>query len=75
MFAYIMIKEIIPIEDHLIDIGEVAAVTNSATIAEALERAARSGLERRWAGDGFETIGNEELSIIVFEVASRNGMN
>ena len=55
-------KEIIPIEDHSIDIGEVVAVSNSATIAEALERAARSGLERRLVDDGFETVGNEELA-------------
>jgi len=53
----------------------VAAVTNSATIAEALERAARSGFERRWVEDGFETMGHEELADIVFEVVSRNGMN
>ena len=67
--------EPIPVEDHSIDIGEVAAVTNSATIAEAFERAARSGLERTWVNYGFETIGNEELANIVFEVVSHNGVD
>ena len=44
----------------------MATVTNSATIAEALEQTARSGLERRWVYDGFETVGNEELATIAF---------
>ena len=67
--------ETIPVEDHFIDIGEAVAVTNSVTIAEALERAARSGLERTWVNDQFETIGNEELANIVLEVVSQNGMD
>ena len=33
-------------DDYLIVIGEVMAVTNSPTIADALEEAARSGLSR-----------------------------
>ena len=51
--------EVIPVEGHLVEIGEVVAVTNSAAIAEALEQAARSGLERTWVYDGFETVGSE----------------
>ena len=66
-------KEIILNGDHLTEIGEVVAVTNSVTIAEALEQAARSGLGRRWVYDGFETVGSEEVANIVFEVVSRSG--
>ena len=50
-------------------------MTNSVTIAEALEQAARCGLERKWMNDQFETIGNEELTNIVFGVASQNVVN
>ena len=52
-------KEVVPVQDYLIAIGEVVAVTNSTAIAEAFEQAARSGLERKWVYDGFETVGNE----------------
>jgi len=72
-------KEVFPstmlnaVEDHLIGIGEVVAVTNSVVIAEALERAARSGLERKWVCDGFETVGSEGVANGVFEAVSRSG--
>ena len=34
-------------EDHVIAVGEVVAITDLPVIAEALEQAARSGLERK----------------------------
>ena len=62
-------------EGHLIGIGEVVAITNSPIIAEALEQAARSGLERIWVRKGFETVGSEGVANIVFEAVSRSGTN
>ena len=57
----------------MVEIGEAVAVTNSATIAEALEQAARSGLERKWVYDGFETVGSEGVANVVCEAVSRSG--
>ena len=51
------------------------AVTISVVIAEALERSARSGLERKWVRDGFETDGSEGVANVVFEAVSRSGTN
>ena len=74
-------REVVPsnmlnsVEDHLIGIGEVVAATNPAAIAEALEQVARSGLERKWVCDGFETVGSEGLANIVFEAVPRSGTN
>ena len=58
--------ETIPEGERFIDIGEVVTVENSVAIAEALEQAARSGLERTWKNDQFETVGYDELTNIVF---------
>ena len=56
----------IPVGEHFIGIGEVVAVTNSVAIAESLEQAARCGLDRRWINSQFETVGNDELTNVVF---------
>ena len=63
------------VEDHVIGIGEVVAITNPVVIAEALTQAARSGLERKWVCDGFETVGSEGVANIVFEAVSRSETN
>ena len=46
------------------------AITNSPSIADALEQAARSGLEREWVLEGFETVGSEGVANLVFETVS-----